>query len=227
MSTSAGVYRQTNPTHLKYVDRQEKEFMTIDEARDLSVLLAQKTIETVGRPDLIIGLANGANFPVRVIASELSVPYTLTKARRRGSGFKRRLRHVIKFIRFPSFIMTSEFFNFFVKAFDRRFSAIETSNVEDETYAGARGKHVLIVDDCIDTGSSIKFLVDKVRIAGAARVSISVLCWSNKNDTEKQYGLKPDVFLHRRIHYYPWSNNSPYYKEFIEWSDKNGVPIWE
>ena len=52
------------------------------------------------------------------------------------------------------------------------------------------------------------------------------MCWSNKHDTEALHGIAPDVHLHRRIQYYPWSINSPHYAAFVGWLERAGLSLW-
>jgi hypoxanthine phosphoribosyltransferase len=212
----------------KYRALEQKTYMTLSEAEELARVLAARISQEAGVPDVVIGLANGANFVTKIVADQLDVPFRMVKVRRKGSRLKRRLRSVIKLLRLPPKILALPFVNFFSKAFDRRYSAIEEQQSPDERsqFAGFAGKRALIIDDCIDTGSSVSYVRKCLKDIGAKEIKTAVICWSNKNDTQKLNSVVPDVFLHRKIHFYPWSNNSPHYRDFVTWSDKAGIPIW-
>lgn len=211
-------------TDQKYRGQTDKVYMSLTEARDLSRVLAWQVGGRVGKPDLVVGLANGANFTTKVLADELGSPFTIIKVRRKGSRIKRRLGMLVKALRLPPALLSGRFFSMLINGFDRRFSKLEEGS--KQLGVDVAGKTVVIVDDCVDTGASLKYIVEKLRNGGAKSITTAVLCWSNKHDTAQSLGVTPDLFLHRRIHYYPWSNNSPYFKEFLAWSENEKVALW-
>lgn len=208
-------------THAR-LDR--KVYMTLDEALGLSQALAQRARALVPAPALAVGLANGAVLPTRVVAEALGIPFHMIKVRRQGSRLKQRLSALKRLLRLPPGLLRHPLVNAVSLMFDRRFGRIEADRA-DLDFAVA-GRTVLVIDDCIDSGASLAHVRDRLVAAGAARVQIAVICWSHKHDTEARYGLVPDIHLHRRIQYYPWSINSPHYGAFIAWLERAGLSLW-
>jgi phosphoribosylpyrophosphate synthetase len=155
----------------------------------------------------------------------MGAPYEIIRVRRQGSAFKARLSVVKRLLRLPPALLQWKPINWFSKAYDKRFGKIEESAAT--LSVDVAGRAVVIVDDCIDTGSSIAYVREKLLAAGATRVSVAVICWSNKNDTAALHGVEPEVYLHRKIHYYPWSNNSPHYDAFKAWLKDAGHELWK
>jgi hypoxanthine phosphoribosyltransferase len=208
-------------THAR-LDR--KVYMSLDEALGLSQALAQRARALSPTPDLAVGLANGAVLPTRVVADALGVPFQMVKVRRQGSRLKQRLSALKRLLRLPPGVLRHPLVNAFSLAFDRRFGRIEAS--PGTLGFPVAGKTVLVIDDCIDSGASVAHVRDRLVAAGAARVQIAVLCWSNKHDTEADHRVVPDIHLHRRIQYYPWSINSPHYAAFVAWLERAGLSLW-
>jgi hypoxanthine phosphoribosyltransferase len=201
-----------------------KVYMTLDEAIGLSQALAGRARALAPAAELVVGLANGAVMPTRIVATALGIPFHMVKVRRQGSRLKQRLSAAKRLLRLPPGLLRHPLVNAVSLAFDRRFGRIEDAGGALD-FAVA-GRTVLVIDDCIDSGASIAHVRDRLTAAGAARVQIAVLCWSNKQDTEARHGVVPDVHLHRRIQYYPWSINSPHYAAFVAWLDAAGLSLW-
>ncbi len=212
----------------KYVSLEKKVYMSVAEADELSRALGHQFARLTPPPDLAVGLANGALMTTRIAAEEFGIPYIIVKVRRKGSRIKQNLRLVKKLFRVPTWILASKPVGLLSTAFDRRFSQIEQTGPADDPFGDqVTGKTVVIIDDCIDTGSSVSHVRKQLAAAGAKTIHVAVLCWSSKNNTQDMFGVVPDLFLHRRIHYYPWSNNSPYYKDFLEWLDAHSLSLWK
>jgi hypoxanthine phosphoribosyltransferase len=201
-----------------------KVYMTLDEAVALSGALAQRARALAPAADLAVGLANGAVMPTRIVATELGIPFHMIKVRRQGSRLKQRLSAAKRLLRLPPGLLRHPLVNAFSLAFDRRFGRIEDGG--GPLGFAVAGKTVLVIDDCIDSGASIAHVRDRLKAAGAARVQIAVICWSNKHDTEALHQVVPDIHLHRRIQYYPWSINSPHYADFAGWLERAGLALW-
>ena len=199
--------------------------MTLKEAIDLSVELGRRLSALTPSPDIAIGLANGALLTTRIAATEAALPHEFIKIRRKGSRLKQKLVFIKRFLRLPAGLLAWHPIGLMSRAFDRRFGRIEEG--ERPSLTGVAGKTVLIIDDCIDTGSSIRHLQKMLSDSGAKHVHVAVLCWSGSVDSKKMNGVVPDIYLHRRVHYYPWSNNSPYYQEFLGWLSTKDLKLWE
>lgn len=211
-------------TYERHAQLDRKVYMTLDDAIGLSHALAQRARALQPRPELAVGLANGAVLPTRIVAEALGIPFHMVKVRRRGSRLKQRLSALKRLLRLPPGLLRHPLVNAFSLAFDRRFGRIEDTGAAFDV--AVAGKTVLVIDDCIDSGASVAHVRDRLTAAGAARVQIAVLCWSHKHDTEAARGVVPDLHLHRRIQYYPWSINSPHYADFVAWLDRAGLSLW-
>jgi hypoxanthine phosphoribosyltransferase len=201
-----------------------KVYMTLEEAIGLSQALAARVRALAPTAELAVGLANGAVMPTWIVAEALGIPFHMVKVRRQGSRLKQRLSALKRLLRLPPGLLRHPLVNAFSLAFDRRFGRIEEARAALDLPVA--GKTVLVIDDCIDTGASLAHVRERLVAAGAARVQIAVICWSNKHDTELLHGVVPDVHLHRRIQYYPWSINSPHYADFVAWLDAAGLSLW-
>jgi hypoxanthine phosphoribosyltransferase len=211
-------------TYAKYLSAPpHSHHVTLDEAEELGRDLVHAVESTRFRPEIIVGLANGAIFPTYVVAAELSLPYHMVQVRRRGSRYKQRLMVVQKKLRIPSgLIMWGPMKRLWV-LFQNRTNNLETAaNTFD---IDVSGKRVLIVDDCVDTGASLRYVADKLRAGGATDILTAVYCWSRMPKVDEALA-RPGLYLHRQTQYYPWSNNSRHLKAFSDWLEKNGLTLW-
>jgi O-antigen/teichoic acid export membrane protein/orotate phosphoribosyltransferase len=197
--------------------------MPVAEAVELSRLLARRITERAGKPDIIVGLANGALLTTTICSDELGIPARVVKVRRQASRYKQELLHLREIFRIPNSWMMTEPIRYLSSRIEKGFSKLE---IAEESFGFlVRGLHVAVVDDCIVTGRSIRRVADRMRTQGAARVTIAAICW-----TEEEYGGSmtegPDVYLHRKIQWYPWSNNSPHRKRYLAWLDERRIMPW-
>jgi hypoxanthine phosphoribosyltransferase len=211
-------------TYAKYLSAPpHSHHVTLAEAKDLSRDLA-RAVEAEGfRPDLVVGLSNGAIFPTKVVAAELGLPCHMVQVRRRGSRYKQRLLIVQKRLRIPSgLIMWGPIKRLWV-VFQNRTNSLES--VTETFNIDVAGRRTLIVDDCVDTGASLRYVAERLRAGGAADIMTAVYCWSRMPHVDEAIS-RPDVYLHRQTQYYPWSNNSRYLKDFTAWLKRNGLTLW-
>ena len=197
--------------------------MSVAEAEALSRLLARRIVEHAGKPDIIVGLANGALLPTTICGEEIGIPARIVMVRRNGSRYKQDLLRLKEILHVPTSWMTTRPVRYLSSRFEEGFSKLETA--EQSFGFLVRGLHVAVVDDCIVTGRSIRHVADRMYAQGAARVTIAAMCW-----TEEGYGgsMKegPDVYLHRKIQWYPWSNNSPHRNRYLAWLDERCIAPW-
>ena len=197
--------------------------MPVAEAVALSRLLARRIVEHAGKPDIVVGLANGALLTTTICGEELGIPARVVMVRRQSSRYKQELLRLIEFFHVPTWFIMTRPVRYLSSRFERAFSKLET---EEQSFDFlVRGLHVAVVDDCIVSGRSIQHLADRMYAQGAARVTIAAMCW-----TEEEYGgsMKggPDVYLHRKIQWYPWSNNSPHRSRYLAWLAERSLPLW-
>lgn len=200
----------------------ESVFVAMDEAEQLARRLADEILRSVGQPELLVGLANGALFPTKIAAEHLGVRYEMVKIRRQGSRIKQRLQFLKKAFGIPGSIITSRPLAWFWRRFEHRYSGLEQA--EDAFNFGIDGRSIVIVDDEMVTGNSVRRVRSELHARGGRELTIAVLNWyRGKGDSGS---FAPDIFLAKEHRYFPWSNNSPYYREFEAWLRANRLHLW-
>lgn len=196
--------------------------ITLREAEDYSAALAE-LIGRGRRPDLIVGLANGALLPTVIVSEKLRIPYVMLKIRRRGSRYKQRLAALAEALHIPKAILAwGPLLNFWRRLLER-FSDLESAG---DALMDVRGKTIVVVDDCIWTGASMLHVLELLRKAGARQVSTFVISWvENENPVSREY--RPDGYINRAFECYPWAGNSPHENEFRRWVAHRGLQLWK
>jgi hypoxanthine phosphoribosyltransferase len=195
--------------------------MTMDEAIALSRDLAD-TIDLAGRPDVLVGVANGALLPMKVVADELGLPMQVIHVRRKGSRYKQKLFAIKDALGIPTSLLTIRPMRMIQTWFEQRTSNLEETN--DAFAFDVIGKDVMIIDDAIHTGMTTRHLKERLLTMGAARARVAVICWYQGPTDSGDWS--PDLYLHRRYQWYPWSNNSPYFQNFLAWLAEKGLSFW-
>ncbi len=212
--------------HAKYgaLDQHWSTTMSLPEALDLSRDLGLSLLQGGQKPDLLVGLANGALLPTKIVADAIGVPFRMVKVRRQGSRYKQKLLKIKEALHIPTGWVLWGPMRLFWTFFENRTNKLETArNTFD---FDVRGQAVALIDDCIVTGGSVRHVAEALRQQGAASVTINVLCWckGEKGDTPEH---EPDIYLHRFIQFYPWSSNHPDRKGYHQWLKDNGLEHWE
>jgi hypoxanthine phosphoribosyltransferase len=201
---------------------EQKVFMTMPEAEELSRDLAGEILAFDRCPDLLVGLANGALLPTKIVADQLAAPFEMVQVRRQGSRYKQILLSIKDTLRIPTGLITAPPLMVLWRFLQKRTAKLEHS---DNAFAfDVCGKYVVIVDDAIHTGNSVRYVEAQLLRQGAAKVRIAVLCWYEGIGDSGEWG--PEIYLHRKDQYYPWSNNSPYLKQFLAWLPVHGLTFW-
>jgi orotate phosphoribosyltransferase len=197
--------------------------MSIEHAIGLSSLLGERILAQVGRRDLIVGLANGALLPTAICGEVVGAPTRMVFVRRQGSRYKQTLLKIKEALHIPSSWVLAGPLRYLWSRFQDRYSKLEEN--ADTFGFDVRGLHVVVVDDCIVTGNSLSYVASRLAAQGAAKITTAVLCW-----TEENYGGKllqaPDLYLHRRIQWYPWSNNSEHWRAYLDWLNARELTLW-
>lgn len=181
------------------------------QARELADLVTRTGVDF----DLVIGIANGGVHPALHVARTLGLPLSICRVQRRTSklkqklGFARRLLSP-KFLRRPVYVLN--------RLVDRALGGVsgDATRLDVEI----RGRKVLIVDDCIDSGASVAHIRRMLQKQGAAQIQVAVLCWTTKYDSVALHGVAPDYFLGRTLPSYPWSADSAEYAKFQRWLEE-------
>ncbi len=208
--------------YYKFLTLDQKTFMTVAEAEDLSRDLAAEILATGQCPDLVFGLANGALLPTKIVADTLGTPFKIGHVRRKGSRYKQILLDIKDRLRIPTRLIMIPPLMFLWRFLQERTS--DLAQTGDAFDVDVRGQYVVVVDDAIQTGKSARYVKDQLIKQGATTVRIAVICWYKGIGDSGEWG--PDIFLHRKDQYYPWSSNSIYLKEFYAWLPANGLKLW-
>ncbi|WP_426955250.1 phosphoribosyltransferase family protein [Muricoccus radiodurans] len=223
MSTTLSTKPSFSEAYDRYATATEKMFMSMAEACDLSADLARAVEAMGGLPDLVVGLANGALLPTKIVADELDRPFEIVRIRRESSRHKQRFLAIKQALRLPTWLVTLKPLMHVWRVYQERYSKLEAA--PDVFSFDVRGKDVVVVDDAVHTGASARHVVDELRGRGAASVRVAVLCWYEGIGDSGDW--RPDIYLHRKDQYYPWSSNSPHLPEFLAWVRQNGLSYWE
>lgn len=222
----------------KFVEAQTKLHMSMEEAEALSVHLADRirsrflSDSTDGRL-IVAGIANGGLMTARIVAESLSIPMEIICIRRRGSRIKRALGRFRPLVHSAASALQNPVIGPLLGRLIDRAKGLETVEKDGETKVPSRGgtdfsnKHVILVDDCIETGQSVLMAKDLLIKAGADTVSTGVLTLKNlENDPSKVDQYSPIVFINNRIQHYPWSQNNECYDDWLAWLRSRGIELW-
>jgi hypoxanthine phosphoribosyltransferase len=223
----------------KYAETKSKLYMTLAEAEALSVELAERIRQKIipEMPDnqlIVAGIANGGLMVAKIVSETLGSPFEAIKIRRSGSRLKRRLGRYGWIVRFAEILRRSRL----VKQVWRRMSN-RMKNLEFETdgkysteasqqFVSFKGKHVILIDDCILSGQTIQLAKKTLLEAGSIDVLTGVLTLKNtEKDRDKSKQFDPIVYLNTRIAHYPWSQNNKDYENFLNWLNGRGIKPWK
>ncbi|HET6534930.1 MAG TPA: phosphoribosyltransferase [Sphingomicrobium sp.] len=182
------------------------------EAEKFACELAELVKASNINPDLVIGIANGGVHPAFHLAETLQVPICTYRVSRASA----RLKEQLEFVRHAlAWRIIRRIIRGIRRNVDGRRS--DVSHDPDKLEADVKGKRILIVDDCIDSGAAMAAVRSMLRERGAADVRIAVLCWTMRFDSSARYGIAPDFFLFRHLDSYPWSLENPQFPKFRQW----------
>jgi hypoxanthine phosphoribosyltransferase len=192
--------------------------LTLGDVEAQSRDLAAK-IRASGTPDLLVGIANGALLPTKVVAEYLGVPFEMVQVRRRGSRYKDLALRVLSTLHIPTSIFNWGPLLFLVRLVQERTGDVEETKA---TFSfPVRGKRIVIVDDAIHTGTSARYVLNQLITSGAEKVMVAVLDWYQGVGDSGEW--KPDIYLTRSNgQWYPWSYNSPFHADYLKWLSAHG-----
>jgi adenine/guanine phosphoribosyltransferase-like PRPP-binding protein len=212
---------------LKYRETTKKHFMLLEE----SILLSREIGAVLGdscyiqRPDMILGIANGALLMAKIISDQLNVPCRMIKICRSGTKTKEFLAKSRIILAFTSLWYRIPVLNRPLKFVMHRFEKLDPYH-DPTPGLDVKDKIVALVDDCIESGQTLRAARRMLENAGARSIEIAVISWSERLDSQEEHGIIPNVFLNKRIQHYPWSRNSPYRTEYMRWLESNGLKEW-
>jgi phosphoribosylpyrophosphate synthetase len=222
----------------KYAEAETKLFMTLAEAEALSTELAMR-IRCRISPNMsdnqliVAGIANGGLMVAKIVSETLGSPFETIRIRRSGSRLKRKIGRYGWVVRFVEALLQNRLLK---KMWQRINSKMKTLEIETDCnsstesislFAPFKGKHVILVDDCILSGQTIHLAKKALLEAGSKDVLPAVLTLKNiEKDKNKSKQFDPIVYLNTRIQHYPWSQNNKEYESFLSWLNERGIKPW-
>lgn len=197
--------------------------MPMHDAEKLSALLAVRIKAKIEPPDLLVGLANGALMPTVICSELLGVPFHVICVRHRATRYKRRLLVLRKIIPFPQARLLNTLKGHISGKLEQGFPELEIS--KESLNIDVKGLNIVLIDDCIVSGYSIARVADILLSKGAKTATKAVICWCWITD-ERWMKHEPDLFLHRNIQTYPWSNMSSHNQAYLCWLNNNNIREW-
>jgi adenine/guanine phosphoribosyltransferase-like PRPP-binding protein len=204
----------------------KKRYLSIAEAEAVGREIARRLKKR--NADLVVGIANGALLMTKVVSAELGRPFEFVNVRRKGSRLKRRLVQIKQALGLQ--YLTRGPMALFWRAFERAFYKWWPTELEAATSElpfDVRGKNILLVDDCIVSGASIRFVHDQLVAAGAKTVTIGAICLSDDSPLRPGDTGFPAVYVNRLVHFYPWSANHPDYDNYLRWLGNHNLKQWD
>lgn len=207
----------------KYTELDDRVFMTVNEAVELSRELAKRAVQTDIQFDEVVGIANGACLPTTIIAESLGLPFQMLRIRRKGSVVKNFLGRFSFVVRFFSVWYSIPVLNYpLVRVMGKMRNLAD--NDEDQNESRFKGKkNILIVDDALEFGSTIEAAQQIIKKDNPqCNTVVAVMSWAVLLPNETQV-THPDFFISRIVHHFPWSMNSPSYDEYQRWLGENNA----
>jgi adenine/guanine phosphoribosyltransferase-like PRPP-binding protein len=219
--------RQALPPVEKFKNANQKHFMHLSESIELSKEIGRLLCDFAvsQKPDVIFGIANGALLMTIIIAEHLGIPWEMIKICRSGTKIKETLVKSKLLLRVASIWYKAPILNIPLKSLMQRFEKL----APPEDFAkklDVENKVVALVDDCIETGQTLQAAMMMLQKAGAKSILVAVMSWSEKVDSLSKHGIAPDIFINRCIQHYPWSRNSPFRNDYLNWLEANGLKEW-
>jgi hypoxanthine phosphoribosyltransferase len=194
--------------------------MSLEESCVLSEELGRRLGRVDPRPEVVLGIANGGLLVADIVAKSLSVPLQSMKIQRHGSGVKKALTSVPGARRVLAWLYDHTILRRPMAWLLLRSERLKPPKQSSDSAGGAfRGKVVVVVDDCIESGQTIAVARDLMTQAGAKDVLVGCLSWTplavDLPQRRLVAGVAPDVHISPTVHTYPWSTSSPHWSDFL------------
>ncbi len=222
----------------KYAETEKKLMMTLAEAEALSTELASRIRQKVTRDTsesqlIVVGIANGGLMVAKIVSEKLGFPFETIRIRRSGSRLKRKIGEYSWLVRLIETFLRNRLLKKMWQRMNRKMTTLEIETGDEKSKAAGQpkisflGKHVILIDDCILSGETIRLAKETLLDAGAQDVTTGILTLKNKEkDPNKSKQFDPIVFLNTRIQHYPWSQNNEEYEGFLGWLNERGIKPW-
>ncbi len=174
--------------------------------KEYSNKLAQKVQETGYEPDHVLYIERAGLLVAHEIAKHFDCPISGIYSSRSGTSIKSKVKFILRYL--PRAV-THLLRNIEIKS--NVHGAMNERNVYIESRFPPRGKNILIVDDAIDTGFSLKAVLDFLKPRGYLREHIKIAVLTT---TQNEPVCSADVSLFEQVSFaFPWSYDSREYNE--------------
>jgi hypoxanthine phosphoribosyltransferase len=205
----------------KYAEIDDKLFMSIDEAIELSHEIARRISMGGVKPHGIVGIANGALLPTKIIATDLNLPFEMIIIRRKGSVIKSWLSRYKAVVRLAAIWYKVPLFKFPLVWVMQMMSGLKPEPALASTNY-YQDQHILLIDDAIDTGKTLRRAEQILGRQQCRQITTAVISASKNNKKSTDLYI-PDYFISRRIQHFPWSVNHPDFPKYQKWLKRNGL----
>lgn len=199
----------------KFAITRGKNFMTMDEAMVLSREIARRVSALSDKIEVVIGIGGGALLISKIISSKLRIPMETIWIQRKGSRIKETLSRIPWLVTLISKWYHIPGLNIPLKCIMSWFSSL--ARVSGQSTPIVHRKHILLVDDVIETGQTLTMAKKILSAGGPHSINTAVLVWANHSDLNKDESIRPDIFIGHRVQHFPWSLNSPYFHDYESW----------
>jgi orotate phosphoribosyltransferase len=210
----------------KYANASTKLFMTMPESLALAHEMARRIAQLSPRPEVVVGIANGALMITKVIADDLGLPMKILRIRYKSSRVKYRLREkrllAACFSAWYAIPLVNRPLRWLIISL--RKIKVDSHEVNDGLLAG---RPVVIVDDAIGTGRTIISAINIIKGMHAEHIHIATISSYEPRTREKIFRDEPDVLITRELQYFPWSSNNGEYPKFLQWLKAHGLQLWK
>lgn len=177
-------------------------------------MLCDKIKQKDYSPDIVIGVLTGGGYVGRIVHYELNllrhnILYKEIKLQRRSTKAKSKshigviLKHLPNFCLDVLRILEVELLELKAKFIEPMRSGNVVFDGETEILLRQGYKKILIVDDCIDTGMTLKTIKDSIqkRYGGTNEIKIAVITTAHRHPV-----INADFFLYNRVLVrFPWA----------------------
>jgi hypoxanthine phosphoribosyltransferase len=221
----------------KYAEAETKLFMTLAEAEALSIELAmrirRKAAAITDKQWIVVGIANGGLMVAKIVAETLGFPFEPIRIQRSGTRLKRKIGKYDWVVRCVDSLLRMPLSRPVLRRLIDKMNRLKTDTdgrlaIESGArQASFKGNHIILVDDCINSGQTIQLAKKTLLAAGAKDVLTGVLTvYNSEKDQFKSKQFGPLVYLNTRIHHYPWSQNNNEYDDLLYWLNERGIKPW-
>ncbi len=167
--------------------------LTLDEAIRKSGELAD-LVEQTYSPNLIVAIATGGILPAHEISKRMNVDYAELVIRR-DINIRQMYESVLIVLK-P-----------FVKLYQGYLFMITNPSLVDVGNFTCEGMNVLLIDDTVHTGKTLKIAIDNLKQRGAKQIKSAAINYVD--------GILPDYSIMKGRIKFPWSKNSSDYQRFL------------